>query len=434
MEEITIMNINRLRYICLCLWTVWLLPSCTDHDASVVSNEETGLLRFSVSSINANSRISYDNVHSVFEDNDAIGCIITVNGEYAANSKWHYNASTGMLIFDGIWINNNNTFSFVDYSDNDLLVRANTGDEGNTDGFLTLKKEGTYNFYFYYPYITCEMIRDDVSTTLGSYDDSQIFYRNLQLPNVAMNSSLTFQNQWGSDTQLTDNNILDYANASYPVGEARATGSEADWQNPATYAWTNYPCFVNHTQTSKQQINNSDFLWVKQEGLNQSANQSINLTFLKKTATIEIDSDIQLSNVYLQANADQSLRRGKSINLQTGKLEDYPYSTSWDASIQQENVYFIETEQLLPYDNLSNAGTNFRVIFPAQDAFPCSLHFTLNDVPREVDLSTNISSLKEGFLYIIHINQAGETTLEIVDWENEHFEILHPEDAQSPQS
>ena len=324
-----------------------------------------------------------------------------------------------MLIFDGIWINNNNTFSFVDYSDNDLLVRANTGDEGNTDGFLTLKKEGTYNFYFYYPYITCEMIRDDVSTTLGSYDDSQIFYRNLQLPNVAMNSSLTFQDQWGSEKQLTDNNILEYAIASYPVGEARATGSEANWQNPATYAWTNYPCFVNHTQTSKQQINNSDFLWVKQEGLNQSANQSINLTFLKKTATIEIDSDIQLSNVYLQANADQSLRRGKSINLQTGKLEDYPYS---------------ETEQLLPYDNLSNAGTNFRVIFPAQDAFPCSLHFTLNNVPREVDLSTNISSLKEGFLYIIHINQVGETTLEIVDWENEHFEILHPEDAQSPQS
>lgn len=434
MEEITIMNINRLRYICLCLWTVWLLPSCTDHDASVVSNEETGLLRFSVSPVQADSRVSYQNTRSVFDDNDAIGCIITVNGEYAANSKWHYNASTGMLIFDGIWINNNNTFSFVDYSDNDLLVRANTGDEGNTDGFLTLKKEGTYNFYFYYPYITCEMIRVDVSTTLGSYDDSQIFYRNLHLPNVAMNSSLTFQNQWGQETQLTDNNILDYANASYPVGEARATGSKADWQNPATYAWTNYPCFVNHTQTSKQQINNSDFLWVKQEGLNQSANQSINLTFFKKTATIEIDSDIQLSNVYLQANADQSLRRGKSINLQTGKLEDYPYSTSWGASIQQENVYFTETEQLLPYDNLFNAGTNFRVIFPAQDAFPCSLHFTLNNVPREVDLSTNISSLKEGFLYIIHINQAGETTLEIVDWENEHFEILHPEDAQSPQS
>lgn len=433
MEEITIMNINRLRYICLCLWAVWLLPSCTDHDGSVVSNEETGLLRFSVSPVQADSRVSYQNTRSIFDDNDAIGCIITVNGEYAANSQWHYNASTGMLIFDGIWINNNNTFSFVDYSDNDLLVRANTGDEGNTDGFLTLKKEGTYNFYFYYPYITCEMIRDDVSTTLGSYDDSQIFYRNLQLPNVAMNSSLTFQDQWGSEKQLTDNNILEYAIASYPVGEARATGSEANWQNPATYAWTNYPCFVNHTQTSKQQINNSDFLWVKQEGLNQSANQSINLTFLKKTATIEIDSDIQLSNVYLQANADQSLRRGKSINLQTGKLEDYPYS-SWNASIQQENVYFIETEQLLPYDNLSNAGTNFRVIFPAQDAFPCSLHFTLNNVPREVDLSTNISSLKEGFLYIIHINQVGETTLEIVDWENEHFEILHPEDAQSPQS
>lgn len=418
MEEITIMNINRLRYICLCLWTVWLLPSCTDHDASVVSNEETGLLRFSVSSINANSRISYDNVHSVFEDNDAIGCIITVNGEYAANSKWHYNANTGMLIFDGIWGYKNYTWSLISYNDenNELLDRATT-DENESDGFIKLEREGIYNFYFYYPYVDNNSLQDDIDNGQGEYQ------------------SLIYPNALSVDYQTSNTDIY---TQYYLIGEAKSQGENGNpWGNPKTftsYTWTSYPCFVNHTQTSKQQINNSDFLWVKQEGLNQSANQSINLTFLKKTATIEIDSDIQLSNVYLQANADQSLRRGKSINLQTGKLEDYPYSTSWGASIQQENVYFTETEQLLPYDNLSNAGTNFRVIFPAQDAFPCSLHFTLNNVPREVDLSTNISSLKEGFLYIIHINQAGETTLEIVDWENEHFEILHPEDAQSPQS
>lgn len=418
MEEITIMNINRLRYICLCLWTVWLLPSCTDHDASVVSNEETGLLRFSVSSINANSRISYDNVHSVFEDNDAIGCIITVNGEYAANSKWHYNANTGMLIFDGIWGYKNYTWSLISYNDenNELLDRATT-DENESDGFIKLEREGIYNFYFYYPYVDNNSLQDDIDNGQGEYQ------------------SLIYPNALSVDYQTSNTDIY---TQYYLIGEAKSQGENGNpWGNPKTftsYTWTSYPCFVNHTQTSKQQINNSDFLWVKQEGLNQSANQSINLTFLKKTATIEIDSDIQLSNVYLQANADQSLRRGKSINLQTGKLEDYPYSTSWGASIQQENVYFTETEQLLPYDNLSNAGTNFRVIFPAQDAFPCSLHFMLNNVPREVDLSTNISSLKEGFLYIIHINQAGETTLEIVDWENEHFEILHPEDAQSPQS
>lgn len=418
MEEITIMNINRLRYICLCLWTVWLLPSCTDHDASVVSNEETGLLRFSVSSINANSRISYDNVHSVFEDNDAIGCIITVNGEYAANSKWHYNANTGMLIFDGIWGYKNYTWSLISYNDenNELLDRATT-DENESDGFIKLEREGIYNFYFYYPYVDNNSLQDDIDNGQGEYQ------------------SLIYPNALSVDYQTSNTDIY---TQYYLIGEAKSQGENGNpWGNPKTftsYTWTSYPCFVNHTQTSKQQINNSDFLWVKQEGLNQSANQSINLTFLKKTATIEIDSDIQLSNVYLQANADQSLRRGKSINLQTGKLEDYPYSTNWDASIQQENVYFIETERLLPYDNLSNAGTNFRVIFPAQDAFPCSLHFTLNNVPREVDLSTNISSLNEGFLYIIHINQAGETTLEIVDWENEHFEILHPEDAQSPQS
>lgn len=409
-------------YIYLCLWTVWLLPSCTEYDASVVSNEETGLLRFSVSPVQADSRVSYQNTRSVFDDNDAIGCIITVNGAYAANSKWHYNGSTGMLIFDGIWGNKTiewqTTWSLISYNDEDntLLDRATSDEnENKSDGFIKLEQEGIYNFYFYYPYVDNTLLQEDIKQSNGNY-------KSLIYPNVLC---ANYDSQdYNAYTQY------------YPVGEAKKQGQSGEsWnQSFTSYTWTSYPCFVNHTQTAKTQINNSDFLWVKQEGLNQSSNQSINLTFLKKTATIEIDSDIRLSDVYLQANANQRLRRGKSINLQTGELDDYTYSTEWGASIQQENVYFTATEQLLPYDNLSNAGTNFRVVFPAQDAFPCSLHFTLNNVPREVDLSTNISSLKEGFLYIIHINQAGETTLEIVDWENEHFEILHPEDAQSPQS
>ena len=262
-------SLRRFR-LCLCA-LVLTLAGCTDHELPDVpspSTEPAGL-RFAVTPMGATTRVSYDGVGSMFEGNDNVGCIITVNGQYAANSKWHYCASTGMLIFDGIWVNNNNTFSFANHDNNDLLARASTGNEAGTDGFLTLKQNGAYNFYFYYPYLTGEMIRTDVTTVLNAYNanNSLVFYRELQLPNIATNSNLSFKNQYGNNVSLQTSNIIDFIIASYPTGEVRESAGAADWQNPASYAWTAYPCFVNHTQTSKAQINNSDFLWVSREGI-----------------------------------------------------------------------------------------------------------------------------------------------------------------------
>lgn len=425
MEEITIMNIKIMQSIYLCLCTVLLLSSCTEHDTSAVPDAETGQLRFSVSPINASSRISYDNVHSQFDDNDAIGCIITVDGEYAVNSKWHYNESTGMLIFDGIWENITKDYqtqwSFIPYNDdeNNKWIARDTGNGNESDGFIKLKSDGSYNFYFYYPYVDNDLLKGDIDNGKGEY-------QSLIYPNAL------------SENYSTSNTDIIYTQY-YLIGEAKSQGEKGNpWANPktfASYTWTKYPCFVNHTQKTKEQINNSDFLWISWEGLKKESIQTINLFFKKKTATIEIDSDTPLKNVYLQAKASESLRRGKPIDLQTGELgDDYTYSTNpWDdASIQEKNVYFTDKEQLLPY--AYEEEKKFRIVFPAQDAFPCDLYFTLNNTTSKVDLSTNISSLKEGYLYIIHITRAGETTLEIVDWENEHFEILHPEDAESSQS
>lgn len=420
-------SLHRFR-LCLCA-LVLALAGCNDHELPDVpspSTEPAGL-RFAVTPMGATTRVSYDGVGSMFEDNDNVGCIITVNGQYAANSKWHYCASTGMLIFDGIWVNNNNTFSFANHDNNDLLARASTSYEAGTDGFLTLKQNGTYNFYFYYPYLTGEMIRADVTTVLNAYkaDNSLVFYQELQLPNIATNSNLSFKNQYGNNIQLDTSNIIEFIIASYPTGEVRESAGAADWQNPASYAWTAYPCFVNHTQTSKAQINNSDFLWVSREGITSTSSQRVNLVFEKKTATIEIDSDIALTDVYLQSQGE--LRRGKQINLQTGELTEYAYSPEYNASVQQKNIYFTNTEELLPYDNSNGNKTNYRLVLPAQDAFPCTLHFTLDNVARKIDLSTNISQLKEGTLCIIHINRAGETTFEIVDWEYGDFELINPD-------
>lgn len=223
-------SLHRFR-LCLCA-LVLALAGCTDHELPDVpspSTEPSGL-RFAVTPMGATTRVSYNGVGSMFDDNDNVGCIITVNGQYAANSKWHYCASTGMLIFDGIWVNNNNTFSFANHDNNDLLARASTSYEAGTDGFLTLKQNGTYNFYFYYPYLTGEMIRADVTTVLNAYnaDNSLVFYQELQLPNIATNSNLSFKNQYGTNVSLQPSNIIDFIIASYPTGEVRESAGAAD--------------------------------------------------------------------------------------------------------------------------------------------------------------------------------------------------------------
>ena len=439
MEETTTMNtdksLHRFR-LCLCV-LVLALAGCIGQELPDVPSPsiEPAGLRFTVTPMGATTRVSYDGVGSMFEDNDTIGCVITIDGQYAANSAWHYCASTGMLIFDYYWGNvtiqhenwSETKWGHISYNnetDNKLISRRSTDIESGTDGFITLKQSGMYNFYFYYPYIASNLLVNDVKTTFNNYNQENelTFFRELTYPNAANNEDLTYTDNNNTSQTLTENTFNNYISIFYLTGDAYdGTTSSAQFK----YTWTAYPCFVNHTQTSKAQINNSDFLWVSREGITSASSQRVNLVFEKKTATIEIDSDIALTDVYLQSQGE--LRRGKQINLQTGELTDYAYSTEYNASMQQKNIYFTNTEELLPYDNSNGNKTNYRLVLPAQDAFPCTLHFTLDNVAREIDLSTNISQLEEGTLYIIHINRAGETTFEIVDWEYGDFELVDPD-------
>ena len=362
----------------------------------------------------ADTKMSYNNVRSDFEAGDTIGCVITVNDTYQANSAWHYNAANGMLILDYIWGtkqdqwgNPGYTLTRVSHNDNtnNTLISRDNDPEGTT-GFISLLREGTYNFYFYYPYVASDLLREDVA-------DANNSYKALAYPNI-----LT--------TNFTSS--TDVYTQCYVTGEAMQNGQVgATWsQTFTTYTWTSYPCFANHTQANKAQINNSDFLWVSSTGITSASNQTVNLVFQKKMATIEVVSDTPLTDVYFQAQEDESLRRGKKIDLSTGDMTDHETSDAWDATPGEREPYFAAGEQILPYNNSAD-GTDYRLVLPAQDAFLCNLHFTLNGTAHTIDLSANIGSLAEGTLYIIHINRRGETTLEIVDWENEHYEILDPD-------
>lgn len=401
-------TIRTLLRLAICQCAILLsLAACTGHDLPVVPSPGQGL-RFAVPETAA-TRVTYNGLNTYFENNDTVGCIITIDGNYAANSAWHYCAETGMLIFDYIWGNKNNAWSRIRHDDPNNTILAHSGDNPE-DGFIELLKQtnSTYNFYFYYPYVASDLLKEDLDAASNDYTK-------LAFPNIC-----SINNAIPSDPYTQ----------CFLTGEARETGAGGEsWSYTFTnYTWTAYPCFVNHTQQTSAQINNSDFLWQCREGITSTSNQTINLRFQKKMANIEVDSDTRLTDVYFQATSDNALRRGKEINLSTGKITNYTKPANpWEGTLQEKNCYFTTTESILPYDNSNDAGTNYRLALPAQESFPCALHFTLNETPCKIDLSTQITRLDESTLYIIHITRKGETTLEIVDWENDHYEILDPD-------
>lgn len=425
-------SLHRFR-LCLCA-LVLALAGCTDHELPDVpspSTEPAGL-RFAVTPMGATTRVSYNGVGSMFEEGETIGCIIATRDAnaadgtpytYAANSRWTYKG--GYLVLDAVFTCKwywNNGGQWEEISNTTLIKETNPDAD---DGFLTIEDATKhYAFYFYYPYIGISTLSNDYNQAVSAYqeDASVPFYQLLQYPNCDVTTTTA---PTGDATSYKDNYLMS------------AAGRDEDSNGMRMYSWTTYPCFVNHTQTNKAQMNHSDFLWVSREGITSASSQRVNLQFQKKTATIEVDSDAPLSNIYFQAQGEQQLFRGRQINLQTGGFTNYKF-LPWGTP-QQKNLYITSTEQLLPYDNspAESPGTNYRIVLPYQPTFACNLCFTLKEGNSyTIDLSTNIPSLEKGHLYTIHINQAGETTFDIVDWENDKFEILDPdtdlEDVPNP--
>lgn len=428
-------SLHRFR-LCLCA-LVLALAGCTDHelpDAPSPSTEPAGL-RFTVTPMGATTRVSYDGVGSMFEEGETIGCIIATRDAnaadgtaytYAANSRWTYKG--GYLVLDAVFTCSwswNNGGQWEETSNTTLIKETNPDAD---DGFLTIEDATKhYAFYFYYPYIGISTLSDDYNQAVSSYQEnaSVPFYQLPQYPNCDV-TNITAPT--GDATSYKDNYLMS------------AAGSTEDSNGMRMYLWTAYPSFVNHTQTSKAQINNSDFLWVSREDITSASSQRVNLQFQKKMATIEVDSDIQLNDIYFAANKANTLLRGNIINLATGTLTAYDDpDPNYEPSVQKKNKYFKTDEHIIPCyrnQNIDEGINYYRIVLPYQPTFACNLCFTLEGKPYTIDLSTNIPSLEEGHLYTIHINQAGETTFDIVDWENDRFEILDPdtdlEDVPNP--
>lgn len=412
MKETIIMNIKNT--ILYWLYMVLCLTACADEVVPKQSSNTNSRLCFRVNG--ATSRIAYDGVASTFENGDKIGCVIACrNGndyQFLSNSEWHYN--NGLLVLDN------------DGNNGNILSRETSGAE---DGFLVVTGGGTYYFFFYYPYVTIDLVSADIRAAIRQYKEntSLEFYKYLSFPHCGTNTDLNFnyislENEWA---------IPSYYQAFTLCGIPAVDTNTQNLQ----YNWLSFPCFVNYYQATKAASNYSDFLWCisrsnNEGGINSNSTNTINLTFEKKTATIDVISDIPLTNIYFQIpqEEEQTMLRGKRINLQTGELSDYTYNANGTTN-QEKQMYMAETNVICPY-NLDENQQNFRLILPAQSyGFRCDMYFQLNNTEElyTISLHNHLTALQEGGRYIVHINSRGESTLEIVDWDNEHFEVLQTE-------
>lgn len=388
------------------------LSACSTDDAVPSPGDGSSGLRFSVNGVQ--TRLGYNFEHTTFDDGETIGCVIAeVNGgteTFLCNSKWTYRADDGMLILQ----EDDNTRAYVSVDNGDPAL-------------LTLGNENiNLKFCFYYPYID-KAVLDGVKNNASSYMD--ITFPNCLTAGVALPTDY-----WGWSEKIL-------------TGEVSASYAAAAWDSYAKYAWTEYPCFVNHTQgdpSAEGQINdlrlqNSDFLWIASPEISSATQHTVNLTFKKKTATILVYCEDRLADIYFTASGEKSLLRGKQINLSSGELTDYTYSTVGDAKPQQKSMYFNAGEHIVPCYRGQNMAENqqyyfYRVVLPAQADCRFEMHIK-GDFNRDGAVDTDekvirlsdddgLTELKEGYLYSIRISNDGRTEIRINDWQTDGwFEI-----------
>lgn len=470
--------------LCALLSAVVLSACSSDDDVVPSPQPAQSALRFSFNGVQ--TRLDYNFEHTNFTEGDTIGCVIAeVNDDgtykFLRNSAWSYR-SDGMLIFQYYWGNRivkaawgGETSEFGRVYSNDIETEAayNTTpvsakiliqEKYRDETTSTLDESFVYSpylngtnkklaFFFYYPYVNGNLLYEDVLKVYNQKveNNKTIFYKELDYPNIATNEDLSFTANGQNYELKEDGSSIDpYLRAFFLTGTViDDTGNAGNYWNIQgnKYGWTDYPCFVNHTQgdpsaqgeVNDKRLQNSDFLWAASPEISASTQHTVNLTFKKKTATILVYSENRLADIYFTPNGGQTLKRGKRIDLSTGELSDYEYSTASDASAQQKNMYFNADEHIVPcYRGQDTAEGQpyyfYRIVLPAQENCRFTMYikgdFDRNqstpDEWKAINLSDDdgLTELKEGYLYTIRISKDGRTTIRINDWQPDGwFEI-----------
>lgn len=447
MEETIIMNIKRNYILWMAAWLMlFLLGACSDELAPAPQTEpENASLCFAVKG--SQTRLGYDYEATTFDNDETVGCVIAeVNSDgtytYLRNSAWTYRESDGMLIFQYYWGNKKTgdysyqydkiTSSDIEYDNENKYIMCDncrtditsTRDESYLySPYLAANSDKKLIFCFYYPYIDGELQTKEYEEIISSSES----YTSLKYPNCATSATVL-------PTAIV-NNYYNWSQITL-TGEVVASSTPAAYNAFAKYGWREYPCFVNHTQGAvtgttynDPRLHKSDFLWVASPEISATTQHTVNLTFLKKTATILVYSEVKLNDIYFTPNGEQTLLRGKQIDLLTGNLSDYTYNAG--GSVQQKNMYFNPDEHIVPCyrgtdkeDGSTEELHFYRLVLPAQADCRFKMHIDFTDnntqVVRDINLSDDdkLTELKEGYMYSIRISKSGKTVIRINDWKD----------------
>jgi len=478
------------------LFAVWIaglaLSGCSDHELPeepVVPSEPVKALRFTVSNMKVGSRVSQnpDNIYKYkFDEGDKIGCVIAQKMddgtfEYKANTVWKYRKDGYLILIEEATDNGRHAYesdddlpvdnSLVDdsYDHNFEFIRRLSDDTEHADADdrnlqLLQTADFNYAFFFYYPYISDKEIAYDYKNHL-EYNAIEIPFSKTMYPAFP---------RW-DDYHNFEN--IQYIYPMAPAGKEQLAHnfSNKQWER---HSWRNFAAFVGELQDNERKLSLSDFMWTRyimdykenNKHINQeTATYEVPLTFRKKFATIQVNSESPLSTVFFQGNEckfsaknqwyhqgnkylEGGIRQGKCIDLQTGTMTDYTplcWDSSWDfnsaiyqfkSSFSNEcaiygvlpSVACVNDRQFMPI--VDNSGKTARIILPPQDNFEAKLHFKFTGKETEyvIDLGEKLRKLEENKLYTINLLPIGWDII-IRDWIEDKQGVLIENEPRDPQ-
>lgn len=215
----------------------------------------------------------------------------------------------------------------------------------------------------------------------------------------------------------------------YPYSESV---TESNWMSLERTVLTD---FSGDEGTTVSRLSASDHLWTRHlHGVATTGMKTVNLTFQKKTATVEIhcddgdEDDYKISDVWLDAvSGSAGVQTEMHMNLTSGTLTVSDTEKGHDGLIKPGLIHEEE-------GSIHESG--YRMIFVPQTILSWRLHATINeggdDKVYNIALEDKLRTLEEGKLYIFHVAKAGDGYILINDWNSDNTDNLIGEEVDVP--
>lgn len=215
----------------------------------------------------------------------------------------------------------------------------------------------------------------------------------------------------------------------YPYSESV---TESNWMSLERTVLTD---FSGDEGTTVSRLSASDHLWTRHlHGVATTGMKTVNLTFKKKTATVEIhcddgdEDDYEISDVWLDAvSGSAGVQTEMHMNLTSGTLTVSDTEKGHDGLIKPGLIHEEE-------GSIHESG--YRMIFVPQTILSWRLHATIteggNNKEYNIALEDKLRTLEEGKLYIFHVAKAGDGYILINDWNSDNTDNLIGEEVDVP--